>query len=432
MKPTSPPTEAPKTAAAKLRHHYEQTDVQCLQRRIGPEGTSYYGRVKRHGKVYLKRLGEDFQEAKRALRKWLDGVDEKAAAAATVSEEVRDFSTWGHFCDRYLTATDLDVALAPKSKSYRHECVGRIISVWNSMALENAVDADKLNAIKDAGLIDVDLDDLKKRKITTVTQESCQRWAAALVGYHVTTYNNTIGVFKRILQDAVESGHLLANPAAKLKRLGKRRLALARNGEAGQPPTPEELKSPVLPSTDKPWYPSPKEFAAIVKKMRSYKFGPCQAAADFAELLCYSGCRLSEGNRLRWCDVDWKRNIIKVDGAKERANSESEIRDVPILPALAGLLRRLQKRPHQPTDKIARVSECRGTMQHACVDLKMPRKLDHHDLRHTFATRSVAAGVPVPVVSDWLGHKDGGVLLLETYRHEDQTVSQRWAKRVKL
>jgi integrase len=252
------------------------------------------------------------------------------------------------------------------------------------------------------------------------------------VGYHVTTYNNTIGVFKRILQDAVESGHLLANPAAKLKRLGKRRLALARNGEAGQPPTPEELKSPVLPSTDKPWYPSPKEFAAIVKKMRSYKFGPCQAAADFAELLCYSGCRLSEGNRLRWCDVDWKRNIIKVDGAKERANSESEIRDVPILPALAGLLRRLQKRPHQPTDKIARVSECRGTMQHACVDLKMPRKLDHHDLRHTFATRSVAAGVPVPVVSDWLGHKDGGVLLLETYRHEDQTVSQRWAKRVKL
>ena len=40
------------------------------------------------------------------------------------------------------------------------------------------------------------------------------------------------------------------------------------------------------------------------------------------------------------------------------------------------------------------------------------RKPDHHDLRHWFATRAVACGVPVPVMADWLGLKDGGTLLL--------------------
>jgi integrase len=113
-------------------------------------------------------------------------------------------------------------------------------------------------------------------------------------------------------------------------------------------------------------------------------------------------------------------------------SDEECIRYVPVMDALAKLLKRLKKRPHQHGDKIARVSECRGTMQRACTELKLPRKIDHHDLRHTFATRCVAAGVPIPVVSDWLGHKDGGVLLLKTYRHEDKAVSQNWAKKVKL
>jgi hypothetical protein len=43
-----------------------------------------------------------------------------------------------------------------------------------------------------------------------------------------------------------------------------------------------------------------------------------------------------------------------------------------------------------------------------------------------YTTQAIAAGVPVPVVSDWLGHKDGGALLLKTYRHEDESISQKW------
>ena len=49
---------------------------------------------------------------------------------------------------------------------------------------------------------------------------------------------------------------------------------------------------------------------------------------------------------------------------------------LPVSVDLVDLLRRLEKAApnRQPKDKIARVSECRGTMQHACVDLHLPRK----------------------------------------------------------
>ena len=45
------------------------------------------------------------------------------------------------------------------------------------------------------------------------------------------------------------------------------------------------------------------------------------------------------------------------------------------------------------------------------------KKLTHHDLRHLFATRCIEAGVDIPTVSRWLGHKDGGALAMKTYGH---------------
>ena len=38
-------------------------------------------------------------------------------------------------------------------------------------------------------------------------------------------------------------------------------------------------------------------------------------------------------------------------------------------------------------------------------------------MRHFFATCAVESGVDVPIVSHWLGHKDGGQLAMEVYAH---------------
>lgn len=34
------------------------------------------------------------------------------------------------------------------------------------------------------------------------------------------------------------------------------------------------------------------------------------------------------------------------------------------------------------------------------------RKIRFHDLRHTFGTRIAAAGVPMRVLQEWMGHRD--------------------------
>lgn len=112
----------------KKRPLFEATDVQCLYRRNGRKGPVYSGRLKRGKAGYWKKLGPDFELSRKQPRQWLGKAEERASNAKQNGEKL---TTWGDFKDAWLSETDLDVALAPKSKSYRRECVGRIIKIWN-------------------------------------------------------------------------------------------------------------------------------------------------------------------------------------------------------------------------------------------------------------------------------------------------------------
>ena len=52
------------------------------------------------------------------------------------------------------------------------------------------------------------------------------------------------------------------------------------------------------------------------------------------------------------------------------------------------------------------------------------------DLRHLFATRCIEAGVDIPTVSRWLGHRDGGALAMKTYGHLRDEHSVNMARKV--
>ncbi len=43
--------------------------------------------------------------------------------------------------------------------------------------------------------------------------------------------------------------------------------------------------------------------------------------------------------------------------------------------------------------------------------------MTHHDLRHLFATCCLESGVDPKTLAEWLGHADGGTLVLRTYGH---------------
>jgi len=65
---------------------------------------------------------------------------------------------------------------------------------------------------------------------------------------------------------------------------------------------------------------------------------------------------------------------------------------------------------------LARVAEAQITLTRACKSIGTHR-LTHHDFRHLFATRCLETGIEPNIVADWMGHADGGVLVLQTYGH---------------
>ena len=58
-------------------------------------------------------------------------------------------------------------------------------------------------------------------------------------------------------------------------------------------------------------------------------------------------------------------------------------------------------------------------------------RLTHHDLRDAFATLAIEAGVDIPTVAAWLGHADGGALLMKVYTHHRRAHSVAQAAKVK-
>jgi integrase len=147
-------------------------------------------------------------------------------------------------------------------------------------------------------------------------------------------------------------------------------------------------------------------------------YGSSARAADLAEILATTGLRLSEAVALTWGDVNWEKREIKTAGAKWRRASQTQasVRYLPFYPRLETVLKRLYGEGKAADRRIAPVRDARGTLRTHCEKLKLPR-LHHHDHRHLFATWALEAGMDVPTVAAWLGHRDGGALLMRTYNH---------------
>ena len=103
---------------------------------------------------------------------------------------------------------------------------------------------------------------------------------------------------------------------------------------------------------------------------------------------------------------------------------------MPMISNMERLLKRLKAAAPTPVGRIVQVGHCNEALARACNELGISR-ITHHDLRHLFATRCIEAGVDIPTVAKWLGHKDGGVLALKTYGHLRNEHSQAMAKKVK-
>ena len=64
------------------------------------------------------------------------------------------------------------------------------------------------------------------------------------------------------------------------------------------------------------------------------------------------------------------------------------------------------------------------------ISMKLPERR-FHDLRHTFATEAIRAGVDVETVSKALGHFSVG-FTLDVYGHVTQEMKEEAARRIQL
>jgi integrase len=145
-----------------------------------------------------------------------------------------------------------------------------------------------------------------------------------------------------------------------------------------------------------------------------------------------TGMRQSELMGLVWGDVDLSEDVLHVRQQFGRSREVSAPktkagrRRVPLVPSTVAMLRRhrLASKFSADTDYVF-ASKSGAPLQHrnltrrgweAARDLAGLPKMGIHQTRHCFASRAIAAGVPVQMLAEVLGHRDPSVTL-KVYAH---------------
>lgn len=224
----------------------------------------------------------------------------------------------------------------------------------------------------------------------------------ATLGRSAGRFNKAVDVLRKLLDIAVEVGALHGN------------VLLGRGIKAK-----DEPRKPKLPEAGE----LAKVFDEIERGGGVAGWG--REAADFCRFVTFTGCRKGEAAAVTWGDVDEVRGVLRVNGTKTAAAA----REVPLSRAAREVLAKVRARRetadrtgredvprYAPEARVLAVAEAQRSLDRACKVVGVPR-LTHHDLRDAFATACIEAGVDIPTVAAWLGHADGGALLMRVYAH---------------
>ncbi|MEN9402743.1 MAG: hypothetical protein RL091_1446 [Verrucomicrobiota bacterium] len=354
----------------------------------GENGT-YYLRARICGRLIWRSLDTDtFSVAKLLLPDKLSELRGAVGAASTDIKLSRKI-TFGEAVELYKAEVNSNARLKPTAKHFRLRPVHTFKRTWPEIF------------------------DMELRRISP---EACKAWLTrfenggstylgprskekTLPGNSPTTVNAAIAYLQRVFAIGIKSGLVYRNPAKELPRKPARKKLLR--------------------------LPNRSQFAAIVAYIRRQP-GWGRIAGDLVEGLAYSGMRVGESRRLTWGHLDFEKGLIIVPGEKK----ENAPRIVPMTADFRRLVEQIKgDTTPDPNAPVFRAKECRGSLASSCKEVGVP-KLNHHDLRHLFATTCIESGVDVPTVALWLGHADGGALAMRTYGHIRPEHSIEAAKRV--
>jgi integrase len=270
--------------------------------------------------------------------------------------------------------------------------------------------------------------------VTAVRTAHIEALAGALLkrGLSPKTVRNTLSFLHSIFEHAIERGWRTDNPARRATRPGRRR-----RGDANP-----DLKFLTLEELEAVWRAIPDE--AVIPAPAPSRRGrrgpaPPRPADVLGPVLrplilaaAMSGLRQSELLGLRWRDIDWTAQRLRVRNTYVRGehstDGKSDLstrRSVPMTDRLARELDRWRRRSafkgddelvfaHPQTGAPLDRSKASRRFKAACRRAGV-REVRFHDLRHTFATRLAATGQPLRTIQEFLGHADGKTT--ERYAH---------------
>lgn len=328
------------------------------------EGT-YYARFKLAGKHYKKSLGtHDRKTADRKLADYVKEIENKEQEAPDV-----DFGT---FADSWLETIKPDL----KDSSYAR----RLSSITQLKPF------------------------FKGKKLRNIRHEDLQAWKVARGTVSGRTFNVDRETLALLFKYAVKLHIIVKNPIDK-ETMPKRK----------------EKKAVITP-------PTREQFTDFLAVMRASKVSA--NAVPFVEFLAYTGMRLEEATEVLWRDVDTAKGLITITGGAVGTKNHQQ-RSIPLFPAAKELLERISKgKDMPPTSRILQAKSARGSMRTASIAIGLPEALGftHHDMRHFFCSNALENNIPDHVIANWLGHKDGGILVRKTYGHLRHSHSTEMAK----
>jgi integrase len=262
------------------------------------------------------------------------------------------------------------------------------------------------------------------------------------------TVRNVLSFLHSIFEHAIRSHLIVNNPVRQATRPGRRRA-----GDANP-----DLQFLTVPELDAVLRAIPDEI--VIREPNPTRRGrPGPAPPPPADVLgpvlrvlvlaaAMTGLRQSELLGLRWRDVDWIAQRIRVRNTYVRGehsgDGKSDLstkRSVPMADRLARELDRWSRRTayradselvfgHPETGNPLDRSKVTKRFKAACRAAGVP-VIKFHDLRHTFATRLAASGQPLRLIQEFMGHADSETTQIYAHyapsEHEIQAVNDAFA-----
>ncbi len=275
---------------------------------------------------------------------------------------------------------------------------------------------------------------LDNAPIATVDRKDVEGLAEAMLkaGRSPKTVRNVLTFLHSIFEHALENDWCVENPVRRAARPRRQRTGDAEPDV--QFLTREELEAVIRAIPDetviRPPKPTRRGRPGPAPPPPPDVLGPVLRVLILTAAM--TGLRQSELLGLRWRDVDWSAQRIRVRNAFTRGEHSSRgksdlstRRSVPMADRVVAELDGWSKRSvytaetslvfaHPQTGKPLDRTKVTRRFQEACVDAKV-RVITFHELRHTFATQMAAQGVPLRKLQEWLGHAD--IKTTQIYMH---------------